>query len=234
MSIVGFIFARGGSKGLPGKNVRLFGGKPLITWAVEQALAVPRIDRVIVSTDSSEIAGIAAAAGAEIPFVRPAALAQDKSPEWLAWRHALNFLRDTDGVLPTAMVSIPTTAPLRLPSDIDRCIDAFEAGGLDIVVTVTDAHRSPYFNMVQRPDDGTIGLVIPPKAAIAGRQQAPVVYDMTTVAYVARPEFVLQSDGVFEGRVGSVHIPPERAIDIDTLMDFQIAEFLLSQREPQP
>ena len=88
--------------------------------------------------------------------------------------------------------------------------------------------------MVQTRDDGTVGLVIPPKAKIAGRQQAPVVYDMTTVAYVARPEFVLQSDGVFEGRVGSVHIPPERAIDIDTLMDFQIAEFLLSQREPQP
>lgn len=233
MGIVGLIFARGGSKGLPGKNIRPFGGKPLIAWAVEHALAVPRIDRVIVSTDSTEIAGIAAAAGAEIPFMRPSELAQDRSPEWLAWRHALNFLRDTDGVLPEAMVSIPTTAPLRLPSDIDRCLDAFGAGGLDIVVTVTDAHRSPYFNMVQAQDDGTVRLVIPPAAAIAGRQQAPPVYDMTTVAYVARPEFVLNSAGVFDGRVGSVHIPPERAIDIDTLMDFQIAEFLLSQRELQ-
>ena len=230
MGIVGFIFARGGSKGLPGKNIRMFGDKPLIAWAVEHALAVPRIDRVIVSTDSTEIAGIAADAGADIPFIRPAELAQDKSPEWLAWRHALNFLRDTEGALPKAMVSIPTTAPLRLPSDIERCLDAFETGGFDIVVTVTDAHRSPYFNMVQTQSDGTVSLVIPPKAAIAGRQQAPPVYDMTTVAYVARPEFVLESEGVFDGRVGSVHIPPERAIDIDTLMDFQIAEYLLSQR----
>lgn len=231
MGIVGVIFARGGSKGLPGKNIRPLGGKPLICWAIEHALAVPRIDRVIVSTDSAEIADIAATAGAEIPFLRPSELAQDTSPEWFAWRHVLSFLRDTEGALPRAMVSIPTTAPLRLPADIDRCLDAFEAGGLDIVVTVTHAHRSPYFNMVRAQDDGTVRLVIPPKDAIVGRQQAPAVYDMTTVAYVARPEFVLNSNGVFDGRVGSVHIPPERAIDIDTLLDFQIAEFLLSRRE---
>lgn len=233
MAIVGLIFARGGSKGLPGKNIRLFGGKPLISWAVEHARAVSRIDRVIVSTDSAEIAEVAAAAGAEIPFIRPSELAQDKSPEWLAWRHALNFLRDSEGVLPKVMVSIPTTAPLRVPSDIERCIDAFEAGGLDIVVTVTDAHRSPYFNMVRAQKDGTVRLVIPPEIAIVGRQHTPCVYDMTTVAYVARPEFVLNSDGVFDGRVGSVHIPIERAIDIDTMMDFQIAEFLLSKRKMQ-
>ena len=231
MGIVGFIFARGGSKGLPGKNIRPFGGQPLISWSIEHARAVSRIDRVIVSTDSQEIADVALAAGAEVPFIRPAALAQDNSSEWLAWRHALNFVRETEGTLPEAMVSVPTTAPLRVPGDIERCLDAYQAGGLDVVITVTDAHRNPYFNMVQTQADGTARLVIPPKQAIAGRQGAPTVFDMTTVAYVARPEFVMTSSGVFDGRVGAVHVPTERALDIDTLLDFQIAEFLLTQRE---
>ncbi|WP_217641124.1 acylneuraminate cytidylyltransferase family protein [Cylindrospermopsis raciborskii] len=89
MTIVAFIFARGGSKGLPGKNIRPFAGKPLIAWAIEQAQAVSRISRVLVSTDAEEIAAVALDYGAEVPFLRPPELAQDDSPEWLAWRHGL-------------------------------------------------------------------------------------------------------------------------------------------------
>ena len=88
MSTVGFIFARGGSKGVPGKNIRPLGGKPLIAWSIEQALAVRRIERVVISTDSPEIADVARAFGAEVPFLRPSHLAQDDSPEWLAGRPA--------------------------------------------------------------------------------------------------------------------------------------------------
>ena len=143
MKAIAFIFARGGSKGLPGKNIRSLGGKPLMAWAIEHALAVKRITRVIVSTDSIEIAELARAHGAEVPFIRPSELAGDDSPEWLAWRHGLNYLLDSDGVLPDAMVSVPTTAPLRLPEDIENCLDEYEKGDADIVITVTDAHRSP-------------------------------------------------------------------------------------------
>lgn len=228
MKAIAFIFARGGSKGLPGKNIRPLGGKPLIAWSIEQALAVRRIERVIVSTDSQEIAEVARAYGAEVPFIRPAELARDDSPEWLAWRHALTFLRETNGALPEVMVSVPPTAPLRLPIDIDNCLDEYEKGNVDMVITMTEAHRSPYFNMVTKNFDGTVGLVIPPKSAIARRQDAPVVFDITTVAYVARPEFVMIHDATFKGRVRAVHVPAERAIDIDTLLDFQIAECLLN------
>ena len=231
MKAIAFIFARGGSKGLPGKNIRPLGGKPLIAWSIEQALAVKRITRVIVSTDSEEIAAVARNYGAEVPFIRPTELARDDSPEWLAWRHALNYLLDTVGVLPEAMVSLPATAPLRLPLDIENCLDEYEKGDVDMVVTVTDAHRSPYFNMVKTNADGTVGLVIPPQSAIARRQDVPTVYDMTTVAYVARPEFVMTCNSLFEGQVRAVHVPTERAIDIDTLLDFQIAECLLNNRE---
>lgn len=230
MNVTAFIFARGGSKGLPGKNIRPLGGKPLIAWSIEQALAVKRIDRVIVSTDSEEIAVVARAYGAEVPFLRPPELARDDSPEWLAWRHALNYLKENDGVMPTVMVSVPATAPLRSPIDIDNCLDEYEKGNVDIVITVTDANRSPYFNMVKTNADGTVGLVIPPQSTITRRQDAPVVYDMATVCYVASSVFVMTHDGTFEGRVKAVHVSAESAIDIDTLLDFQITESIFNIR----
>lgn len=231
MKAIACIFARGGSKGLPGKNVRPLGGKPLIAWSIEHALAVKRIERVLVSTDSEEIAVVARAYGAEVPFIRPAELANDNSPEWLAWRHALNFLLETKGVLPEIMVSVPTTAPLRMVLDIENCLNEYEKGDADMVITVTEAHRSPYFNMVKTNTDGTVGLVNPQQSAIARRQDAPVVFDMATVCYVANPEFIMTHNAMFEGRVKAVNVPVERAIDIDTLRDFQIAECLLNIRE---
>ena len=231
MKTIAFIFARGGSKGLPGKNIRTLGGKPLIAWSIEHALAVERIERVIVSTDSKEIAAVARQHGAEVPFIRPEELARDDSPEWLAWHHALNYLLETTGALPEVMVSVPTTAPLRQAIDIENCLDEYEKGDADIVVTVTEAHRSPYFDMVKTNADGTVGLVNPPQLAIARRQDAPVVYDMTTVCYVANSEFVMTHNATFEGRVKAVHVPIEHAIDIDILLDFQIAESLLNLRK---
>lgn len=227
MKTIGFIFARGGSKGLPGKNIRLLAGKPLIAWSIEQALAVNRIERIIVSTDSEDIAAVAREYGAEVPFMRPSHLAQDHSPEWMAWRHALEYLKTSEGEMPDTMVSIPATAPLRLPVDIELCLDEYEKGGVDMVITVTEARRSPYFNMVKRNGDGTVGLVIPPQSGISRRQDAPVVYDMTTVAYVANSRFVMSHQGVFEGKVRAVIVPAERALDIDTALDFQMAECLM-------
>jgi len=231
MKTVAFIFARGGSKGLPNKNIRLFGGKPLIAWSIENALSIKRIDRVIVSTDSEEIAEVARAFGAEVPFIRPQELARDDSPEWLAWRHGLNFLSESEGEFPDVMVSVPATAPLRSPLDIEKCLDQFEQGGADIVITATDAHRNPYFNMIKINSDGTVGLVNPPLQPIARRQDAPIVYDMATVCYVVNPDFVMTHDAVFQGRVKCVLVPPERAIDIDTLLDFEIAQVLFKFKE---
>jgi N-acylneuraminate cytidylyltransferase len=233
MNAVALICARGGSKGLPGKNIRLLGGKPLIAWAIEQALAVRRVRRVIVSTDSEEIAAVAREAGAEVPFLRPADLAQDNSPEWLVWRHALEYLKTNEGGYPGALIVVPVTAPLRAVEDLERCLDEYEKGGADVVVTVTDAHRSPYFNMIKTQSDGYDCLVIPPETTVSRRQDAPVVYDMTTVGYVARPDFVMTGNGIFEGKVRHVRVPAERALDTDTLLDFRIAECLLANsKEP--
>lgn len=226
MNYVALICARGGSKGVKGKNIRPLAGRPLIAWAVSHAKAVSRIGRVIVSTDSEEIAAAAREAGAEVPFVRPSELAQDDSPEWLVWRHALNYLKEASGVYPDGLIVVPTTAPLRAVEDIEKCLDEFEKGDTDVIVTVTDAHRNPYFNMVKVLGDGSVKVVIPLDDQIVRRQDAPEIYDMTTVAYVARPEFVMTHPGVFAGKVRHVHVPIERALDIDTPLDFMIAECL--------
>ncbi len=231
MKTVGFIFARAGSMGLPGKNTLELAGKPLIAWSIECALKVSRIERVIVSTDSPEIAEISRRYGAEVPFLRPQYLATNESPEWDSWKHSLQYLRETMGALPEVMVSIPPVAPLRTPIDIEKCIDEYEKGLSDVVITVTDAHRSPYFNMVTTKPNGEYGLVCPPDVAVNRRQDVPIVYDMTTVCYVANSEFVLRNNSIFEGRVGAVHVPTDRSIDIDTLLDFQIAEFTLKLKE---
>ena len=128
------------------------------------------------------------------------------------------------------MVSLPPTAPLRLEIDIENCLDEYEKGDVDTVITVTDAHRNPYFNMVKTNADGTVRLVNSMKSTVTRRQDAPVVYDITTVCYVVNPEFVINNNSTFEGRVKAVHVPPERALDIDTLLDFQITETLLNIR----
>jgi len=230
VTAVAFIFARGGSKGLPGKNIRNFGDKPLIAWSIECALSVKSIDQVIVSTDSTVIAEISKSYGAEVPFIRPRELATDESPEWLSWRHALEYVRHSSGALPEAMVSLPATSPLRAVNDVESCIDLFSKGGCDVVVTVSEAHRNPYFNMVRDWSDGSIELVMK-DSQVSRRQDAPIIRDLATVCYVANPEFVLSHDSIFEGRVKAVNVPKERAIDIDSLLDFQIAEFLLNSRK---
>lgn len=231
MSTVAFIFARGGSKGLPGKNIRMLGDKPLIAWSILQAKGVKRIDRVLVSTDSAEIAAIAREYGAEVPFIRPSELATDSSPEWLSWQHGLDYFKEHEGALPEVMLSIPTTSPLRSSSDIENCLDLYLKGGADIVISTTDAHRNPHFNMVISNTDGTVKLVCANESPVNQRQSAPTVYDVTTVCYVANPNFVLNNSSMFQGRVKAVNIPSERAIDIDSLLDFQIAEYLMNKKE---
>jgi len=219
------IFARGGSKGLPGKNIKLFNGKPLIAWAIQNALAVDGISKVIVSTDCEKIADIAVKFGAEVPFLRPKELATDEVAELLAWRHLLRFFYKENGFFPKALVSIPTTSPLRLPTDILKCLDCFNESKPDVVITVCEANRNPYFNMVEETNDNIYKIVCNTQN-IVRRQDAPKVYDICTLAYVIKPSFIMSNSGIFDGKVKCIEIPKDRSIDIDTALDFEIAEFL--------
>jgi N-acylneuraminate cytidylyltransferase len=227
MKRYGFIFARGGSKGVPGKNIRPLNGVPLIGHAIRAGRDCGLLDRIIVSTDDPKIAAVAEEYGAEVPFLRPAELARDDAPEWLAWRHAVDAM-EAEGAF-DLFVSLPCTAPLRSAKDVRDCIELFEKGGCDMVVTARPAERHPSFNMVTMGDDGYAAIAMPPGERITRRQDAPPIFDLTTVCYVTTPNFIKRHEGVFQGRVKAVVIPPERALDIDTEQDFAFAQFLMER-----
>ena len=221
----------GGSKGLPRKNLRLLAGKPLIAHAIDVALSSQWIDRVIVSTDDAEIARVARQYGAEVPFMRPAELALDDSPEWLVWCHAIQTLMAAEDAHEIDLfVCIPPTSPLRAVEDVDACVRTLIESDADLVVTVKPADRNPYFNMIVLDRQGYAHLVLESGRPIFQRQQAPPVFDMTTVAYAVRPEVLSKAQSIFEGKVRAVVVPRERAVDIDTELDLKFAEFLLSQQ----
>ena len=224
MSTFAFIFARGGSKGLPGKNIRLLGGIPLLGHGIRLAQSIDRVERVFVSTDDAAIAAVAREYGAEV-IDRPVELATDTASEWMAWRHAIGHVRGTLGLTFDTILSLPATSPLRNQEDVLRCLDAL-CDEVEAVITVTPSARSPYFNMVSEDGDGFVRVVLG-DSKFQRRQDVPAVYDVTTVAYVTRPDFVLTHASLFEGRVKAVVVPKERAVDIDDEFDFKVAQALL-------
>lgn len=222
-----FIFCRGGSKGIPDKNIRQVAGKPLLGWAVDGALASAYVSRVVVSTDSDRIADVARACGAEV-LMRPAALATDTAAELDAWKHAI----DAEQVaLRGTFISLPATSPLRAPADVDAAVERFAAGGCDIVFGISPAHRSPWLNMVTQDADGLIDLVIKGHGAVR-RQDVPPVFDITTCVYVGAVDYIAGCQALMEGRVAATEIPVDRALDIDTPYDLHLADLLL--RHPMP
>ena len=231
MTVYGAVFARGGSKGVPDKNLQKIAGTSLLEISIAMGLASRGIDRMFCSTDSTEIGNEAKRLGAEVPFRRPATLAQDDSPEWAAWQHLARFLVQEGAAESDVLVSLPATSPLRVLEDIDHALELFRQGTFDLVLGVCESTRSPGFNMVVRESSSQVSLV----NGVGGerftrRQDAPPVFDVTTVIYVATLGFVINAQGLFEGTVGSVVIPRERAIDIDTEFDLEIADYLLRKR----
>ena len=228
-SVAPVIFARGGSKGLPRKNLAELGGKTLLRWSVEQGLAAG-FSEVFVSTDSVEIAEEARNAGAIVPFMRPLELAADDSPEWDSWQHFCLFLQDQHPSRFTHLLVLPTTAPLRTLEDLESVVSRMSDGTWDVIVTMSPAHRHPQFNMVSEDPEGMVGLYDGVSTLPSRRQDVEAIYDLTTVAYGASIDFVLSAANMWEGRTAGVVVPRERAIDIDTKLDLDFAEFLLERR----
>lgn len=220
-----FIFARGGSKGLPGKNIKPLAGKPLLQYSIDTALASDLIEQVFVSTDDQVIAQVAIEGGA-ILIERPVELATDQSPEWLSWRHAVEWATEHYGSF-DGFVSLPATSPLRSQEDVEAAILKRQAETADICIAVTPASRSPYFNMVKYNEAGFVELVNQPEGEVSRRQDAPQVFDITTVVYATTPEFVLNNYGLFSGKVASIEVPKARAVDIDDIYDFRLAEAII-------
>ena len=229
-SIRAFIFARGGSKGVPRKNLRMLGGKPLIAHSIECAIACPSLGKVTVSTEDAEIADISKAWGADVPFMRPADLATDTASEWDAWRHAIAWFAGKDDPF-DIFVSLPATSPLREVSDVEACLaKLLNNPEADAVIAVKEAERSPFFNMVKLDEHGYASLVSS-GLTVQRRQDAPKVFDITTVAYAVRTKFIMNSKGLIPSKLLTVMVPPERALDIDVPYDFLLAELLVDHRQ---
>jgi len=226
MTSYAFIFARGGSKGIPGKNIKPLQGKPLIQYSIEVALQTSGINNVFVSTDDADIAKVSRSNGA-IVIDRPIELAQDDSPEWQAWKHAISWVREQYGDF-EEFISLPATSPLRSVKDVESAILQRSNIGADICIAITPASRSPYFNMVKQLGNNLIELVNKRTNSISRRQDAPEVFDITTVVYVANVEFIMSHDNIFDGVVTSVVVPRHRAVDIDDMYDFNFAESILN------
>lgn len=234
LRIVAAVFARGGSKGVVGKNLRRLGDKSLLGHAIDAARQVSRITQVIVSSDDDAIMNEGRNCGADVLFRRPAELASDTAPELLSWRHALDFL-DQNGDQPKVdiLVSVPTVAPFRNAQDIERALDKFLETECDVVTAVAPSPRSPYFNMVTKDSNGRIDIAVKPPQPFVRRQDAPAMFDVVPAVYVARPEFVRQHDHILKGRVCAIEIPVARAVDIDTEMDWEFAQFLYQKNKSQ-
>ncbi|MCJ8314570.1 MAG: acylneuraminate cytidylyltransferase family protein [Pseudomonadales bacterium] len=226
MSTIATICARGGSQGLPGKNVKLLLGKPLIVYTIEQALLCPEIDYVFVSTDDQKIADIAKEAGAEVPFIRPETLSTNTAAKLPVIKHLVDWIVNS-GVEVTKIVDLDPTSPLRNVSDITACINKFH-DDVDVVITGYIADKNPYFNMVEKSKDKGFVLVKSLKNKVTSRQQAPEVFAMNASIYVwSIDSFKL---GLFDGLVLLHEMPRERSIDVDSLIDFKLVEILLKEK----
>ncbi len=225
LKTVAFIFARGGSKGLPGKNIKFLNGKPLLQYSIETAKAVASIDYIVVSTDCNEIAEVAKANGAYV-IMRPSELATDTSPEWLSWRHAITHVNEHIGHF-DIFVSLPATSPLRNSTDVISALDKLRESKADICISVTEASRSPYFNMVRILEDDSLELAIKSDIAVTRRQEVPEIFDITTVVYAAPVKFIMENSSIFDGKVVAVTVPKVRAVDIDDIYDFMFAEAIM-------
>jgi N-acylneuraminate cytidylyltransferase len=209
----------------------MLGGLPLVAHSIRVGLEVPGVSGVLCSTDSEEIRTVAEQHGATAPFLRPAELAEDESPEWLSWKHLAQHLIEAGASPEDCLVSLPATAPLRTVADVESAIAKHRMSGADVVVSYTPAARSPWFNMVAEGADGFLRKVIETDGdTVSRRQDAPTAFDLATVVYVTTLGFVLGADSLFAGRVAGVEIPAQRAIDIDTQLDFDIAEFLFDRQ----
>lgn len=218
--VLGIIPARGGSKGVPRKNVRKVGGKPLIAWTIEEGKKSKYIDRLILSSDDEEIIRIAESWGCEAPFVRPAQFAQDETPGIDPVLHAINVLPGYEIV-----VLLQATSPLRNVVDIDGCLDQCVACGANACVSVTEAEQSPYW-MYFLDKNGRMESVLSDRFNSARRQELPSAYALNGAVYVAKTAWLQETRTFVTSDTVAYVMPRARSLDIDTELDFRILEEL--------
>lgn len=219
------ICARGNSKGIKNKNIKLFNQKPLIFYSIQQALKSKYIKEVFVSTDSKKIAKISKNLGAKIKFIRSKKLSLDNTPEINVWKDAIKRLQKINKINYSHLCVLPITSPLRNVNDIDKTVRIYRQKKVDGVLCVTKSSKNPYFNMIKK-NKKFIEPLLKDNKKIFIRQKAPEIFDVTTVAYVYSTKFILEANHILNGKIACNIIPKKRSIDIDDMIDFKFAEFL--------
>ena len=222
---------------MPGKNLRLLGGLPLIAHTIRAARESRLLGELLVSTDDPKIAEVARGAGAKVPFLRPPDLASDEASVWLAVRHAVEYWERIESHPISAVGLLQPTSPLRTGSDIDACILRFRELDADMCATAVVSHDSPYFNMVEFTP-GSDSFVRPCSPIMLGssrRQDVPKVYALNGAVYVVRRSTLDAFENQFEvGRFAILEMPRDRSVDIDTEDDLELAEWMLTRVTGSP
>lgn len=222
------VLARGGSKGIPKKNIKLLGGKPLLAYTIEAAKASRYLDRVILSTEDQEIAETGRRYGAEVPFMRPAELATDQASSIDTIIHALNWLRDTEGYLPDYTVLLQPTSPFRTAADIDGAIEKLLQCGAASLVSLCEADAHPFW--LKKIVDDRVVPFTEEGAGITRRQDLPAVYNLNGAIYIAETELMIREKTFYVGTTAPYVMSKESSVDLDDMVDWLVAEALLKER----
>lgn len=227
MKILVTICARKGSKRLKNKNLKKLMGKPLIAHTIETAKKWKKADKIIVSTDSHEIADISRKCGAEIPFIRPEYLSTDSAPKLPVIKHAIKYLKDEKNENYDLIVDLDPTSPLRTVEDLDKAYEMMIGGKTTNVFSVCKARKNPYFNMIELNDEGYAHICKEPDLNVYRMQDAPQVYEMNASIYMFWTKDLMLMDNAIDLKSRTYVMPYERSIDIDSESDFKMVEFFM-------
>ncbi|OZC03430.1 cytidylyltransferase domain-containing protein [Rubricoccus marinus] len=225
------ICARGGSKGVEGKNLMDLGGKPLLAHSIEQALASGLFGVVAVSSDSEAILQVASEWGAEVIIKRPGHLATDRAPKVPVIQHAVQTAEAETGMHYDTLVDLDATSPLRVPADIVGAVGLLETRGVSQVITAMPARRSPYFNLVELDAAGHVQLSKRLDSSVSRRQDAPACFDMNASVYVWTREGLTNWQSPFNPDTLLYEMPEERSVDVDSPLDAEWVRFLYESRD---
>ena len=230
MDILCTICARGGSKGVPGKNIIDICGKPLIAHTINQAIRSSITPYIIVSSDSEEILEVAAKFNAPYVLARPSDLAVDTADKLDAIKHATNYMEHKLGKKFSTIVDLDPTSPLRDEGDIGLALELFNNSDAQNLITAATARRSPYFNLIEVSDSGYVKLSKPGASRVIRRQESIKCYDMNASIYIWRRDFLMSEKLIFGSKTILYEMPDERSIDIDSQLDLKIVRMLMSEK----
>ena len=227
-SVSAIIPARGGSKGLPGKNIKELCGKPLIAWTIEQAKSCSDVDRIVVSTDDENIADVAKKYGAEVPFIRPAELASDTASTIDVIFHAITWLKEHENYRPEYILLLQPTSPLREEEDIKAAITMLTNKNVRAIVSVCETDHHPWWSNTL-PENSNMKDFLRPKILNKPRQELPVFYQLNGAIYLTETEYLYECNGFLGPDTFAYKMPKERSLDIDSDLDFKLAQLLLGE-----